>query len=120
MSGTSASPMPPRDPSESIEGRWPLVGREESVRRLVSSIANSPTSAAVVHGAAGIGASRVLEEAASRLEAAGWAAFRISGDPGLSGVPLAALAALFGGDRPDLDTITRDPFALFEYTSARV
>ena len=41
---------------------WPFVGREETVRRIVGGIANSPARAFLLHGASGIGKSRTSVE----------------------------------------------------------
>jgi DNA-binding CsgD family transcriptional regulator/tetratricopeptide (TPR) repeat protein len=108
------------EPRSAIDGLWPLIGRDDAVQRIVSAIANSSTATVVVSGATGIGTSRVAAAATERLAASGWAVLQVNGDVGLSSIPLAALAPIFAGQRPDLQVITQDPFALFEYARDRV
>jgi DNA-binding CsgD family transcriptional regulator/tetratricopeptide (TPR) repeat protein len=97
-----------------------VFGREDVVSSVTAAISQPATSAVFIYGPSGIGKTRVAADVMARLETNGWAVSQIAGTIGLAAVPLAALSPLFAGDPPDMDAITRNPFALLEYAADRV
>ncbi|WP_336203959.1 LuxR C-terminal-related transcriptional regulator [Nonomuraea sp. LPB2021202275-12-8] len=71
---------------------WPLVGRERELDRIVAVMTGRAGPGVVVTGQAGIGKSRLLSEARTRAEAAGFPVNWVFATPG--GIPLLPFAHL--------------------------
>ena len=60
----------PSDPGPPASLRWPLVGRDEALDHLDAALRTGQSQAALLHGAAGVGKSRlagvVLDDAKTR------------------------------------------------------
>ena len=70
---------------------WPLVGRDEECGLLRSLRSSHPPLSAFITGEAGVGKSRLAEEARAQAAADGWTTLRIRGTEGFSLVPLGPL-----------------------------
>jgi DNA-binding CsgD family transcriptional regulator len=110
--------MPPR--TDLPDRPWPFVGRDDTVKRIVSGVANSAAGAFLLHGVSGIGKSRTATEAAARLAQSGWNVIRIQGNAGLTRSPLAAMSPVFAGDPAELTAIIEDPLGLLAAANSRI
>ena len=72
---------------------WPLTCRTEEMRTLEAAIAASDVSGIVVHGAAGVGKSRIARAALSAGESQGCAGRWTVGTSSARAIPLGAFAA---------------------------
>lgn len=86
-------------------GNWDFVGRADEVGRLTTA-ATEPAAplgikrGLILSGAAGLGKSRLLHEAVSRLDAAQVLVLRASANVASSGLPFGGLAAMLPPDPP--------------------
>ncbi|MFE5946641.1 LuxR C-terminal-related transcriptional regulator [Streptomyces sp. NPDC056480] len=74
--------------------RWPLVGRESELGGFQSAWARLRCSGVVIHGAAGVGKSRLAEEFFAEVVRDGWQGARATASAAAAGVPLGAIAHL--------------------------
>lgn len=81
--------------------RWPLVGRREEVEQCVAALATGEVRAVFVHGAAGVGKSRLAEEIVQQLTGCGWTTMWVRASVASSAIPLGALAHLLPTDLLD-------------------
>ncbi|QFZ20873.1 helix-turn-helix transcriptional regulator [Saccharothrix syringae] len=82
------------DPSPSATGYWPLVGRTEELNRISASIRRRNGSAGVVLiGAAGVGKTRLAQEALAVAEQRGALVRWVAGTASARTLPLGAFAA---------------------------
>jgi DNA-binding CsgD family transcriptional regulator len=72
---------------------WPLVGRSEETGAIEAAISASDVSGIVVHGAAGVGKSRISREALSAAESRGCECRWVAGTSSARAIPLGAFAA---------------------------
>ncbi|MET8509358.1 LuxR C-terminal-related transcriptional regulator [Streptomyces sp. NPDC004787] len=77
-----------------VSGRWPLVGRDEFLADFQRLLADPSCSGVVIHGAAGVGKSRLAAECAEIAERAGWRIGRAVATEAASSLPLGAIAHL--------------------------
>jgi hypothetical protein len=54
-----------------VRVRWPFIGRSEEMRAIEAAILASDVAGIVVHGAAGVGKSRIVREALLAAESHG-------------------------------------------------
>jgi DNA-binding CsgD family transcriptional regulator len=82
---------------------WPVVGRDEELDLLFGAIEGDPGRTVIVLGAAGVGKTRLVREAARGLEQRGHAVRWVVGIPSVT-LPFGALATYLpsdvGGDEP--------------------
>jgi ATP/maltotriose-dependent transcriptional regulator MalT len=71
---------------------WPLVGREEELALIASTIAASEIGAIVVSGEAGVGKSRVVGEALSAADRGGLAIERVTATDSAASIPFGAFS----------------------------
>ncbi|WP_345343496.1 LuxR family transcriptional regulator [Rhodococcus olei] len=72
---------------------WPLIGRSGQMRTIESAIEAPDVSGIVVHGAAGVGKSRLAREALSAAESKGCESRLVVGTSSGRAIPLGALTA---------------------------
>lgn len=113
--------LDPAAPPPSLDGAWPLVGRDPQLDRAVSVLASGQSRAVFLYGPSGIGKSRIQAAAGERLEQAGWLVLTASGNPALAAVPFATIAPALarGVENPALPSAT-DPLTLFTTTTATI
>ncbi|MEU1280041.1 LuxR C-terminal-related transcriptional regulator [Streptomyces sp. NPDC005805] len=85
---------------------WPLAGRERELRAFDRAWETPRCRGVVVHGAAGVGKSRLAEEFLARAAGRKWRTARASATAPASAVPLGAVAHLIP-DGVDLDNPVR-------------
>jgi DNA-binding CsgD family transcriptional regulator len=73
---------------------WPLTGRSEQLEALGSDYREGHTGGVLLQGPAGVGKTRLAEEALVRAERSGRPAARAVGHPATQPIPLGALAHL--------------------------
>lgn len=83
---------------------WPLCGRTEELRLLVAAATSGAHQAVVVSGAAGVGKSRLIQEALAKLAGQGWAAVYVPATRSASGIEFGAVAHLLPDDVSPTDT----------------
>jgi DNA-binding CsgD family transcriptional regulator len=83
-----------RASSGGIAVRWPLVGRDQQLEQAVRAVVDGDLDGAVLCGPGGVGRSRLLTEAAARLERRGWRTARLTATPAATSLPLAACTPL--------------------------
>ncbi|MGH3022160.1 MAG: AAA family ATPase [Gaiellaceae bacterium] len=74
--------------------RWPLVGRDELLRRLRAQVRSAQGGSVVLAGPAGVGKSRLADELARAAEGSGTVVLRVAATAPLQQLPLGALAPL--------------------------
>lgn len=74
--------------------RWPLVGREAELGVLEVAWSKPRCPGVVIHGAAGVGKSRLAEEFFAQMVRSGWQGGRVTASAAAAGVPLGAIAHL--------------------------
>jgi len=84
---TAAAPDPPAWP-------WPLTGRTAELELLGDRTRDTSCAGVVLVGPAGVGKTRLAEEALRMAERAGWPTARAVGHPTTQQIPLGALAHL--------------------------
>ncbi len=72
---------------------WPLIGRSEEMRAIEAAIFASDVSGIVVHGAAGVGKSRIAREAMSSAQSHGWEGRLAVGTSSARAIPLGVFSA---------------------------
>ncbi len=72
---------------------WPLIGRSEEAGAIEAAVAASDVAGVVVHGAAGVGKSRLVREVLSAAESLGCECRWVAGTSSARATPLGALAA---------------------------
>jgi DNA-binding CsgD family transcriptional regulator len=107
----------PSDPGPRASLRWPLVGRDDALDHLDTALRTGHRQAALLHGAAGVGKSRLADELLDRHERRGDPALRVTASAASAAVPLAALAPLLP---PDAFDRRFDPAPLVDLTVARL
>jgi hypothetical protein len=100
-----------------VDSPWPLVGRD-AVRERALAALRGPARTVALHGASGVGKSRLAAEVASDLEQDGWLSASVCGNPALSALPLATLAPVLARDSSGPIASAADPVALFAAASA--
>src|SRR5437016_3662072 len=73
---------------------WSIVGRADELALIAEAITGGLASAAVVAGAAGVGKSRLIDEALARAAATGAFTERIQATGAAASIPLGAFATL--------------------------
>ncbi|MDL9979165.1 helix-turn-helix transcriptional regulator [Microbacterium sp. ASV49] len=104
------------DPPASVDGPWPLVGRDVVLERALVALRGA-TRTIALYGPSGVGKSRVAFELAAALEEEGWLSVTIAGNPALSAVPLATLAPVLARDTSAPIASATDAVALFAAAS---
>jgi len=79
---------------------WPLTGRNEELAAIDAAMFDPDSSGVVLHGAAGVGKSRIAREAFARAAAAGCTTHWAVGTASARALPLGAFAAWVA---PDVD-----------------
>ena len=72
---------------------WPLIGRSQETEAIEAAISASDASGIVVHGAAGVGKSRLAREALAAAESQGCQCRWAAGTSSARAIPLGAFAA---------------------------
>lgn len=72
---------------------WPLTGRLEELRKLEDALETSDSAGIVVHGAAGVGKSRIAREALTAAQSRGWDVRWTVGTSSARAIPLGAFNA---------------------------
>lgn len=72
---------------------WPLTGRPAELRTLQAAIVASDVSGIVIHGASGVGKSRIAREALSSAESQGCETRWVVGTSAARAIPLGAFSA---------------------------
>lgn len=102
---------------------WPLVGRSRELERIASVIAGDETSGIVLAGEAGVGKTRLAEEALTVAQRAGFDTDRVIATRAAQSVPLGALAPLVPRRDPDAglrhDALQESVAALVERSGER-
>jgi len=83
---------------------WPLTGRGEALQTIAHEIGRPDTSGIVIAGEAGVGKTRLANEAMAIAGRIGFATSRVVATRSASGIPLAALIPVLGdlpADRPE-------------------
>ena len=73
---------------------WPLTGRTEQLEAIGRDYRAGTVGGVVLHGPAGVGKTRLAEEALTRAERSGRPTARAVGHPSMASIPLGALAHL--------------------------
>src|SRR6478609_3227315 len=74
--------------------RWPLIGRSVDLERCVDALNSGEFGAVFIHGAAGVGKSRLAEEVVVRATSTGRATMRVRASVASTSIPLGAIAHL--------------------------
>lgn len=101
-----------QEPSRSATGRWPLVGRTEELNRISASIRRRPDGPAgvVLIGAAGVGKTRLAQEALTVAAQRGALVRWVAGTASARMMPLGAFSATL--NLADLDPVRAVPEAV--------
>ncbi|WP_077104041.1 LuxR C-terminal-related transcriptional regulator [Mycobacterium terramassiliense] len=86
---------------------WPLVGRSEEMAAIEAAISASDASGVVVHGAAGVGKSRIAREALTAAESRGCECRLAVGTSSARLIPLGAFTAWAPSDVTDTVQLLR-------------
>src|SRR5215213_6406096 len=84
--------------SERAIAPWPLTGRSAQLDELGRHYRDPAIAGVVLHGPAGVGKTRLAEEALRLAERSGRSVERAVGHPATREIPLGALAHLLPGD----------------------
>jgi DNA-binding CsgD family transcriptional regulator len=89
--------------------QWPLVGRHEEIELFAATLADPRAHGFVIHGAAGVGKTRLADQCMALAVASGRSVARATATDGSRSIPLGALAHLLpagiGNERGDLVTV---------------
>jgi hypothetical protein len=85
--------------------QWPLVGRTADLDTIFEWLDHEVPSAVVIAGAAGVGKSRLLREAAGRATERGWAVHSAVGTRAAASIPFGAVASLLAGQLEDATSV---------------
>ena len=89
--------------------QWPLVGRHGELELFVATLADPRAHGFVIHGAAGVGKTRLADQCLATADGQGRNVARASATEGSRSIPLGALAHLLpasiGDERGDLVTV---------------
>ncbi len=81
-----------------MSSQWPLTGRSSQLEELGRHYRDPARAGVVLHGPAGVGKTRLAEEAMRLAERGGRRVERVVGHPATQGIPLGALAHLLPAD----------------------
>src|SRR6478609_5031101 len=84
-----------RNTSTPLPLQWPLVGRHEQLELFTSTLADERAHGFVIHGAAGVGKTRLADQCLALADAAGRNVARATATEGSRMAPLGALAICF-------------------------
>ena len=89
--------------------QWPLVGRHEELDLFAATLADPRAHGFVIHGAAGVGKTRLADQCLAVADSRGRFVARATASEGSRSIPLGALAHLLpagiGDERHDLVTV---------------
>ncbi len=85
-------------PARTTDAAWPLIGRSSELAMLVAHFEDQTRGGVLLTGDAGMGKTRLADEALRAATAAGVVTARAAGHPGARAVGLAALAHLLPGE----------------------
>jgi ATP/maltotriose-dependent transcriptional regulator MalT len=91
-------------------GRWPLVGRHEDLESITDAVLHGGAGAVLLYGPAGVGKTRLADEALDVARRNGREVGRVSAGAGAEGLSLGALIPLLPVEVVD---VRFDPVALF-------
>jgi DNA-binding CsgD family transcriptional regulator len=77
--------------------RWPVIGRAAELELFDRALGSGDSAGFVIHGAAGVGKTRLADECRERAAAGGHPTERVVGSQTASLLPLSAVAALVPG-----------------------
>lgn len=107
-------------PHTPLSTAWPLVGRDEVLDTVVTTLRSSPGATVLLCGGAGVGKTRLAATAASILAEDGWFILAVSGNDSISGIPLGAIGPALALTQAQLDEVAHDPVALFQQSRRAV
>ncbi len=87
---------------------WPLTGRSQEMRIIQDAISDHGSAGIVVHGAAGVGKSRIASEALSSVTSQGYEARWAVGTSSARELPLGVFAQWVGSAGPHTLLVVRD------------
>jgi DNA-binding CsgD family transcriptional regulator len=93
-----------------VPAGWPLVGRRDELATIAAARSDPHVRGVLVHGPAGVGKSRLADQALAAAEADGWVTARAVASAAAQGTPLGALAHLVPADVVDARA---DPVSLY-------
>jgi DNA-binding CsgD family transcriptional regulator len=97
-----------------VSAGWPLVGRREELATIEGARSERGIRGVLVYGPAGVGKSRLADQALAAAERDGWGTGRAGASAAAQGAPLGALAHLLPADVID---VRADPVTLFARVS---
>ena len=86
---------------------WPFVGREPELDLIHRQLTDTASGGVLLAGPAGVGKSRLVVEALSRLDGSAYAVVRVQATHSASGVPFGALATLLPAEPPGAVNLLR-------------
>ena len=92
-----------------------MVGRQDQIRVIEDAVAASDVSGAIIHGAAGVGKSRLAAEMIASAASRGWRTGTATASAAAAAAPLGALAHLLPREVVD---VRADPVTLFATVAA--
>ncbi len=95
MQGTACSPS--SSLYEAVRGcgfMWPFVGRTDEMQRLAVAASAALPGGVLLHGHAGVGKTRLLDEFVDHARVHGWAVERIAANPSTADVPMLTLTPI--------------------------
>src|SRR3954452_15622444 len=94
-----------------LPSRWPMVGRVEVWRQLRDALAGD-VRVILIHGAAGVGKTRLAAEILLQAKQEGRARLHVTATAAGSEIPLSVLAPLLTAGDADIDELSRQPVGL--------
>lgn len=79
---------------------WPLVGRQEELAFIASTLARPDSGGVIIAGAAGVGKTRLVAEATAMADSKGFPTASTIGTTAAASIPFGALAHLLPGTLP--------------------